>query len=170
MNKLLSVIADPKVDKQTLIETIQKLGEVIESAQFWTAIANSDEYSKDHRRRAVFQLFQRFVSPGMTLFALAQILDNPRWLADEDISLVTVLGGEISVTWTLEDTVFVLVVFPDLPDGRYANWAIYLKVSSKVSREDFIKVIRGESVTEKVKNAKVLELGLSPDDPTNVDW
>ena len=70
MNKLLSIIANPSVDKQTLMETIQKLGEVTESAQFWADIINSDEYSKDHRRRAVFQLFQRFVSPGMTLFAL----------------------------------------------------------------------------------------------------
>lgn len=170
MNKLLSIIADPNVDKQTLMETIQKLGEVTESTQFWIAIANSDEYNKDHRRRAVFQLFQRFVSHGMTLFALAQILDNPPWLADEDISIVTVLRGEIPVTWTLEDTVFVLSVFPDFPDGRYANWAIYLRVSGKVNREDFIKVIRGESVTENVKNAKVLEFSLSPDDPTNVDW
>ena len=170
MNKLLSVIADPKVDKQTLIETIQKLGEVTESAQFWTVIANSDGYSKGHRRHAVFQLFQRFVSPDMTLFALAQILNNPRWLADEDISIVTVLGGEIPVTWTLDDTVFVLSVFPDLPDDRYANWAIYLRLSGKVNREDFIKVIRGESVTENVMTAKVLEFSLSSDDPTNVDW
>lgn len=170
MNKLLSIIADPKADKETLMEAIQQLGTVTESAQFWTAIANSNEYGKDHRRLAVFQLFQRFVSPGMTLFALARILDNPRWLGDEDISVVSVMGGEIPIKWSSEDTVFVLSVFPDLPDGRYEQWAIYLSVSAKLKRKDFIKVIRGESVAEHVKNAKVLEFGLSPDDPTDVDW
>lgn len=170
MNKLLSIIADPKADKEILLKAIQQIGTVTESAQFWTAIVNSNEYGKDHRRLAVFQLFQRFVSPSMTLFALAQILDNPRWLGDEDVSVVTVMGGEIPIKWSFEDTVFVLSVFPDLPDGRYEQWAIYLRMSGKLNQKDFIKVIRGESVAEYVKNSKVLELGLSPDDPRDMDW
>jgi hypothetical protein len=170
MNDLLVMIFDPKINQETLIHAIQNLGSNTESAHFWVRIANSQEYRQDHRRRAVFQLFQRHVVPGVRLSELAQILDNPSWLADDDVSVVTLMAGEVPVKLTPEDTVFVLPVFPNLPDGRYENWAIYLRVLGQVDRESFINILRGKPVAEAVSNAKVLEFALSPDDPTNVNW
>lgn len=169
MNNLLSIIADPQTNKERLIRAIQSLGTVTETANFWTKIANSEQYSQYHRRIAVFQLFKRYVSRGMTLSELAQVVDNPSWLAKENISIVDSLGGKIPVKWTFEDTVLVLGVFPELPDGRYDHWAIYLRVSGKVTGENFIRLLRGESVSEDVSNAKILEFAFSPDDPTEVE-
>ncbi len=168
MDKLLSIIADPKTDIQTLMRAVQQLGPVTEVASFWTAIGNNAEYSQKHRRWAVWELFHRHVKPGITLADLARILDNPTWLADESISVVTVLGGRIPVKWTFEDTVFSLLIFPDIPDDTYDSWGIYLRVSGKVDRESFIKVIRDQPVPAEVRNAQVLERGLVPADPLRV--
>ena len=168
MDDLLQVIANPKTDKETLMRAIQQLGTVTEAAHFWSNMANSDSYSQDHRRRAVFQLWKRHVSPGITQAQLAQILANPSWLADEDIHVVTFLAGKIPVKVRFEHTIFLLRLFPDLPDGRWKYWAIYLSVSGKVKAESVRCVLRGDAVG--ASSAKVLEFGLSPDDPTNVDW
>ncbi|MGB0385874.1 MAG: hypothetical protein ACPGWR_13730 [Ardenticatenaceae bacterium] len=168
MDGLLQVIANPKTDKESLMQAIQQLGSVSEPAQFWSDMANSESYSQDHRRRAVFQLFLRHVSPGISLAELAQILANPSWLADDEIHVVTFLAGKIPVKVRFEDTIFVLCLFPDLPDGRWKYWAIYLSVSGKVKAESLRKVLRGDAVA--ASRAKMVEFGLSPDDPTNVDW
>jgi hypothetical protein len=169
MDKLLSIIADPKTDRQTLIQAIQQLGPVTEPASFWSAIANNAEYNQVARRWAVWELFRRHVEPDITLADLASVLDNPTWLADEAVSIVTVLGGRIPVKWTVEDTVFVLLVFPDLPNGPYKSWGVYLRVSGQVDRESFINVLRGQPVSAEVSNAQVLEYGLVPADPTKLD-
>ena len=168
MSRLLHVIANPKTDKETLMRAIQQVGAVTEAASFWSDIANSNSYSQDHRRRAVFQLFLRHVSPGITLAELARILANPSWLADEEIHVVTFLAGKIPVEARFEDTIFLLRLFPDLPDGRWLYWAIYLSVSGKIKAESLSKVLRGDEVA--AGDAKLLEFGLSPDDPMNVDW
>jgi len=169
MSRLLHVIANPNTDKETLMRAIQQVGAVSEAASFWSDIA----YSEDHRRRAVFQLFLRHVSPGMTgaamtLAELARILANPSWLADEEIRVVTFLAGKIPVEARFEDTIFLLRLFPDLPDGRWLYWAIYLSVSGKVKAESLSQVLRGDKVA--AGDAKLVEFGLSPDDPMNVDW
>jgi len=171
MSEPLSLIADPDIDKTTLLQAIRKLGPVTESERYWTDIANSKSYSKEHRRLAVFLLFKRFISPGITLYELARILDMPGWLTKEDITIVTVQGGKIPVTWSFEDTIFVLTVFPDVQDtnNRYANWAIYLKVAGKIKRDEFIEIIHGKPVSENVKNAELLQIGFSPDNLADIE-
>ncbi len=168
IDKLLSAIADPKINKKALMQAIKDLGPVTEPSQFWANIANCDKYNKNHRRYAVFQLFKRHVSSGLTLFELARILDNPRWLADDDITIVTGLAGKIPIKWTFEDTVFVIAVFPELTDNGYDRWAIYLRVSGKITRESLIRVLRGEIISENMRNARIPEFALIPDDP--IKW
>ena len=150
------------------MQAIQQLGTVTESAQFWSDIANSDSYSQDHRRRAVFQLWKRHVSPGITLAELARIFANPSWLADEEIHVVTFFAGKIPVKVRFSDPIFLLRLFPDLPDGRWKYWAIYFSVSGKVKAESVRCALRGDGVA--ASSAKVVEFCLSADDPTNVDW
>ena len=156
-NKLLLIIANKEIKEKELLQAIQALGTVTESPKFWTGIANSLDYRERHRCYCVLQLVRRHVLPGMKFSKFAQILDNPIWLKDEDIGVVDIVRGEIPVTWTFEDTVFVLRVFPELVKGR--NYAIYLTVSGKIDRNDFIKLLRGKDVNQRVKEAIILEVG-----------
>ena len=168
MDSVLATIADPSVSQDALVQALRQLGPTTEPASFWTKIANSTSYGPDQRRRAVFELFERHVGAGLTLGQLADLLDHPTWLEAADVSVVDRLGGKIPVSWNPQDTVFVLAVFPNLPDGRYAHWAIYLRVSGKVDRDDFVRAIRGEAVPNAVRDARLLEFGLSPPDPASL--
>jgi len=168
MDDSLSIITDPDSDYESLLKSVRQLGPVTMPVQFWADIANSDAYRPDHRRQAVFQLFQRHVSPGITLAELARSLNNPRWLAGDDLSVVTNLAGELPVEFTLDDTIFVLRVFPELVDDLYGPWSIYLRVGGKVEPEAFLDLLRGEGVSDEVRQAELLELAFSTDDPVGV--
>jgi hypothetical protein len=169
MERLLATIADPRASTPALIDAIRQLEAVTEPARFWSAIANSATYRPDHRRQAVFALFRRHVTPGMTLADLARLLDNPAWLHDDDISVVTVLGGKIPVQWTFDDTVFMLGVFPALAEGRQGSWAIYLRVAGHVDRARFADALHGRPAPDEVRTAQLREVGFSPADPSARD-
>jgi hypothetical protein len=161
----LKQIANPDIKQAALVEAIQKLGPVTEEPGFWSAIANDEKYSQDHRRRAVYELFQRHIHSGMTLAVMAELLDDPTWLKDEDITMVTMVGGKLPVKWSMEDTIFILHIFPGLPDRQYAHWAAYIKISGKVERQSIVDVLRGRPVEPAAARATVLEIGLVPDNP-----
>ena len=122
-------------------------------------IANDASRATADRRHAVFQLFAGHVRPGMTLAELAEVLAGAEWLRDEDVSVVTAIAGKIPVTWSSEDTVFVLHVLPEAGDG--GTWAIYLRVLGRVRREELIRVLRTGDGGE-AASARVAEIGLSP--------
>jgi hypothetical protein len=156
-DSLLTTIGNQNEKEETLVAAIRKLRKVTELSGFWTKIANSKAYNATHRRHAVYQLFQRHVPPGVTLCELGKRADKPTWLNPEDIRVIEYLGGKIPVKWTAGDTIFTIGVFPDLRD----NWTIYMRVSGKVTLNDFKKLIlNGES--ENIKRRKVLEIGFSP--------
>lgn len=162
-----SIIADPNTSQSTLIDAIQNLGSVTEDPEFWTAIANGDQYSQDHRRRAIFALFQRHVSVGKTLGELAQLLDHPTWLADSDVQRQDILGGRLPVQWTSDDSIIILHVFKDLPDGVYTNWAIYLRVAGKIEPTAVSELLREGTGPDSTRNAEILEFALVPASPAN---
>ncbi len=169
MDTLLATIADPRTSRDALVQALRQLGPATEPASFWTTIANRADYGPDQRRRAVFELFKRHVTAGQTLGQLASLLDHPTWLSAADVSVVDRLGGKIPVGWSAADTIFAVAVFRDLPDGRYAHWTIYLKVSGKIDRDSFVRALLGEPVPEAVRDARLLEFGLSPPDPASAD-
>ncbi len=160
----LDVIANPRIEGAELTTAIRNLPRGAEAPSFWSQIANSDRYSADHRRRAVFALFARHISPGLSLGELAGLLDNPTWVRDEDITAITRLGGKLPVRWSVNDTVFLFNVFPNVPDGIYQSWAIYLKVAGKVDRDVFVALIRGRP-SDSAGQAKILEIGYAPPNP-----
>ncbi|HEX5417669.1 MAG TPA: hypothetical protein VFZ25_18585 [Chloroflexota bacterium] len=167
MDSLLTTIADPNVSRERLTQALRHLGPATEPPSFWTKIANDAAYPPDQRRRAVFELFVRHVTPGETLGQLARQLDHPTWLYASDVTVIDRLGGKIPVSWSPEDTIVAIAVFPDLPDGRYAHWAIYLKVSGKIERDSLVRVLLGEPTGAAVRDARLLEFGLSPPDPAS---
>ena len=163
--KPLDLIASPQVEGEALTAAIKSLGPPAEAASFWTKIANSDSYSADHRRRAIFALFGRHVSPGITLGQLGKILDHPTWLRDDDIDLVTVVGGKLPVHFSAEDTIVVFTVFAMVPDGIYQSWAIYLTAAGKIDRAQIIAVLRGDQSASTAATAKIMDLGFAPPNP-----
>lgn len=167
MNNNLKNIADPASSKDSLLNALSNLKEVNENSTFWADIANSDRFNNDHRRRAVFMLFKRHVKPKIRLKELGEILNHPTWLQFENIHIIKELTGEIPVEFNLNNTAILINIFPDLPDGQYERWAIYLSIEGKISVEDFYKIISsgGKKVMKELRERKLLEFGLSPDTP-----
>lgn len=156
-NEILSIIADKETGEDELLLAIRMLDEVNVSSDFWVSIANDASYRKPHRAYCIYQLFQRHVAIGIKLSEFGRLLGNPRWLKDEDIEVFNVLRGKIPVKWTFEDTVFVLRIFPELPKGY--GFAIYLRISGKIGRSDFTKVLRCQPVGQEIKDLVILEVG-----------
>jgi hypothetical protein len=154
----LNRIGNKNIDEKDLLRAIKQLSDVDVPASFWNAIANSNDYSERHRAYCILELFRRFVFPEMDLDHLARLLKPLKWLRDDDIRTVTMLEGEIPLTWTLEDTVFVLRIFPD-PAGQ-SSFAIYLRVAGKISCDDFIRCLRGKPL-QVICAAVIREIGIS---------
>lgn len=154
-----SIIGDPKATKAALISAIRQLGPTDEPATFWAAIANSAAYSRDHRRRAVFQLLRRHLPPGANLGELARLLEGPEWLDEDDITVVGGLAGKIPVSWAPGDTVVVVSV---LPHASQPNWAVYLRVAGNVDASTVGVLLRTGTAAPEIKQKEILEVGFSP--------
>jgi hypothetical protein len=164
MQALLTTIANPDTDAQTLAQTVRALGPATEDPRFWSVIANSDHYRPDHRRRAALSLFERHLRPPITLGQLARALDKPTWLDDESIDVVRELGGLVPVTVEPRDTVFALRLFSQLSIDRRGVWAVYLRVQGKLELEVLRNAVQGREVDADVLGRQVLEVGFSAGD------
>jgi hypothetical protein len=160
MQDLLATIANPETDQRTVAQSIRALGPPSEDPHFWTAIANSDRHTAEHRRRAVVALFERHARPPLTLAELARTLDGATWLTDDDVDVVRELGGMVPVTFDLENSVFVLRLLPETPRDRRAAWAVYLRVEGTLGLEAFRNAVHGRSTDVDVLGRRVLEVGL----------
>jgi hypothetical protein len=98
-----------------LIERIRLTAPTKDEAAVWARVANSKKYSDVRRRRAVLQLFDRHVRPGMTLGDVAVLLAKPSWLKQESMKVSEWVGGESIV-------VALLQLPPD--DGSAVSWRI----------------------------------------------
>jgi hypothetical protein len=65
---------------------------------------------------------------------------------------------------TFGDTVFVLRVLGTL-SNQAEYWAIYLRVSGEVDRDNFARLLRGYEVDGKIRESDLLEVGFVPDNP-----
>jgi hypothetical protein len=169
MDATLSAITDPRTPRAALIQALGRLGPPGEPPRFWSAIANDDRFSPDHRRRAVFELMRRHVRIPVTVEALAGILDRPTWLHEEDVTVIDRLGGKIPVEFTFDDTVLVVGVFPNVGDTRLSRWSIYLRVQGHRTVQDVVHALQGRGDTKGVGTANVLEYALVPPDPSAPD-
>ena len=165
MDRLFEMITDTDTDEEGLLAAMQELGAVVEPPGFWTNIANSHEHAIRHRRLSVFCLFGRHVKPRMRLSELATMLKDSTWFNDEDITVVEDLGGHIPVQLTHDDTVFVLSILPTMPPPS-EYWAIFLRVSGRVDRNSFVRLLRGGEVDEQTREAFILEVGFVPPNVT----
>lgn len=154
----IEIIANKQSDVKAVDAAIHSLGPVTEAASFWAEIANDTSYRPEHRRRCVFQLFRRHVRKGMSLAEVAQQLNRPNWLPDENVHEVKLIGGLIPVKITPGDTVIALII---LPPAQGDKSAVYLRVGGKVRENELGKVLRGEPGGEQIANRKLNEIGFS---------
>jgi hypothetical protein len=155
-NKDYRLIADKRASKQELLAAVRTLHDVVEPPSFWSDIANDAEYSSDHQRICIFQLFSRHVHAGMTLLQLAAVLNKPRWLKRENIMKITSLYGKVPVLFNLEDSIF--AIRPGLPPENYS--AIYLRIRGKeVEPDGLFDLLKGISDGHRYGEKVVLEVG-----------
>jgi hypothetical protein len=152
------VISDPSVTKQALEAAINQLSGTSEPPSFWSSIANDPQYSDDHRRIAVFQLFKRHVRPGRTISEVAATLNKPTWLKEENLAIVERIHGKIPVKWDLVNSVFSIRI--GLPPEN--NSTIYLKVKEKrIQPKELYECLKGIVVDQVCSQATVMEIGYS---------
>jgi len=129
-----------------------------EKPAHWWKLANDQSLSFAERRKSVFLLFQRHVKVGMTLSELSKVLGKPRWLREEDVSLVDAIGGYIPVEWNFDNCVFGIRVFWEEYPREYL--AIYLSFQGPIfskANHFFYRAIQGEKFPN--WDPKILEMG-----------
>jgi hypothetical protein len=135
----LRVIADKTSSMAAIKMAFQSLAGTTEVPKYWTRIANSDAFSKGHRRLAVFALFRRHVQPGMSLADVARILDGGTWLKDARIALAVQVSGPVPKLGRSSDTdKAAITVLPGSTASREAwirDWSVCLRYSSDPDRE-----------------------------------
>jgi hypothetical protein len=162
---LTKALREMILDKQTrdadLQEAISRLGKVSEPSSFWNDIANEQSYSVQHRRSCIQALLRRHRGSAGTVGELAVLLNHPKWLRDEDISIVEFVVGLIPVEWTPEDTIFRIRL---LPASANDKTAVYVRVAGKVGRDDFSRLFRSDRsapLVPVVGGRPIVEIGFS---------
>ena len=100
--------------------------------------------------------------PG-TLYELAMFLDKPKWLGDQDISIVDYVVGYIPVEGRLGDTVFHIRLLPG-PARDKTDIHVYMRVMGKVARDDFSHVVRSDRIAlplPPIAGQPILQFGFS---------
>jgi len=166
-NSLLLKIANRNISYKELVKAVERLGYETEPPKFWSDIANSTEYTELHRRFAVAELFKRHIRPGMKLSELAEVLDSPTWMENSNVRTVESIYGYVPLMRLSPGTVFAVHLFPRLTG---LGWFIYIRISGEIGRDDFLKVLRGYDVEQKVRDAEILEFGLTTPDLRTSVW
>jgi len=152
------IIANRNVSKEDLRLAIGAMGAWSNHPSFWSSIANSKDYTAEHRRLSVFQLFKRHVRAGQRLFDLAEILDRPTWLQEENITLIESFHGKVPVVWDLVNSIFAIRL--GLPAEN--NSAVYLKLTGKqIDAKSFFRLLKAKSFDQKQGDIEILEVGYS---------
>src|SRR5579871_1504919 len=133
-----AAIADPKTKDDLLIRLLGNVGPMDETPAFWKDIANNPAFSDLHRRRAVLQLFYRYVHPGMNLRELAEVMKGSTWLTDSDIVAVRLFSGSLPIRSTTGN-IFAIGVLPT--PGPTGGYNICFKMTEGVTRETISEAI-----------------------------
>jgi hypothetical protein len=158
------MIADPRAAEADVLASIERLRTARPSdkeAKLWMRVANSTLYPDCRRRRAVFQLFDRFVRPGMKLTAIGDLLVSPTWLKSENVILVNTIAGWMPVDMVPGETVF--VVQPRLP--RDDSSGVYLRLKGSLRAEALYDGLMGRKPGTATR--EVTAISISPSDPAD---
>ena len=76
-------VADEQISEEDVLGLIKRMRlapPTADEARVWAEVANSNRYGDVRRRRAVLQLFDRHIWPGMNLSDVAVVLKGASWL------------------------------------------------------------------------------------------
>jgi hypothetical protein len=119
--------------------------------------ANNESLELELRSEAVYQLFRQFVTPGMQLGQLADMLSRPNWLREEQIILERAFFGWVPVRLRDADSVYSFDVFPEV---RRDKSPIFIRISGKPDEGEVRQLITsGECSKQGVREARIVELG-----------
>ena len=155
-------IRNRTIGYERLASALKDLPRTPESAVMLASIANDPIYPVYHRRLCVLQLFRQYVSSGMTLGRVAEMLDNPLWLSEDNVHEIKAAIGKIPVRFTDEDSVFSLVVFPE---AERNTSAVYIRVKGKLSKERLVEFLRKKDPQQKMGKTILLEIGILQSNP-----
>jgi hypothetical protein len=151
----LQVIADAHATTNELIHALQALQSsksTNEGPRFWSTIANSTNYSIDHRKRAALQLFARYFKPEMSFHQIGNLLDHPTWLVPEGTGFFgpgsPPPGGDPDDNWA---RAFIFV-----NDPQYAIICFRFKGNVKCERDDLYQCLEGKSDNAQLDNTKII--------------
>lgn len=139
---LRAVITNKATSDADLLQAISRFGRVSENPGFWTTIANDESYTALHRSRCVFALFRRHGNHCSGLRQLGNVLAPANWLLEDSILRVENVIGWVPVDVTFGDTIF-RIELPHASKDKAAS--VYIRIAGKVTKSDFIRVIRGLS-------------------------
>jgi hypothetical protein len=144
----LEKVADPETKESEVLRLIEENRSKTPNegeSKLWALVANSEKFPELRRRRAILQLFDRHVRPGLTVGHLSRLLASPMWLKRENISIIRRLAGKIPIRMVPGETVF--VVMPKLPPDDSS--AVYLRVQGSPTIESLYDgmVGRGSAAT-----------------------
>jgi hypothetical protein len=133
----------------------------IDRPELWAAVANSSWTNEPVRRNCAHRLFHHYVRAGMKVSRLAELLNNPNWISDSDISALgdgtrySFFEGYSPVELRLEDTVFIILRIPAQEEGTESVW---FRIDGTMSRERFIEFLRCKLISPK-EDTTILEVG-----------
>jgi hypothetical protein len=136
----------------------------LEPARYWVTISNDDKLDAWHRGMAIYFLFERHVSNGMTLADMAKALEGSKWIEKANVDRRQAVFGRMPFTVAPGDSVITILAFPNV-DARKHNAesiGIWLNISGDISAQDFFSTVVGGKQTE-FRNRKVLAWALSPE-------
>lgn len=153
--QLRATITNKTTSDVVLREAISRLGRVTESPSFWTQIANSTNYTRQHRTRAVFALFRRHGERTGQALALGECLASAKWLDESSVERVTWVFGPFPVEINEGESVYSISV---LYGPR-----IFIRILGDVDEKTFKALIRGTSVSNLKKEPIILQVGYGDD-------
>lgn len=155
-----AAIADPHTKDDLLATLLGNVGPINESPAFWKDIANNPAFSDLHRRRAVMQLFYRYVRVGMTLRELGDVMKGSTWIKDSDIVSVQLFSGTLPLHSTTGNIFGIGVLPTHDADGGYN---VCLKMETGVTRDAIAEaILRGpDRLNSPDAQAKIIDIGFS---------
>jgi hypothetical protein len=153
--EMLAAISDPATPLDAVRDAIARLPSVAGSPRLWLGVAADVRFSADHRARVVSAFFHRHIPDGTTLGELATQLEQPPWLSEDDVDVVSVMAGKLPVRWSPDETVIVLR--PSF-DGRPVG-AVYLTVRGHLERPTVQAVICRNGGDPDARRARIVDKG-----------
>ena len=147
------VLADPQATEAEVDRAIQRRNDSPGAAALWRQIVQDPTYAPRRRARCLRELLKDRDTSPPPLRDFVQRIGVLPWLHENQVTTVGALRGEIPVTWTPRDTVFVLEPFRGL--------SVYLRVAGPVMKAPFLQLLRTGGSHRATERVPVLEWACS---------